>query len=162
MQKTVLAGLAVVLAGAVVYFVTSDVRVDEVPSVVHSNKRKEPSADVILTEHPKETIEYLSDTPSATYLGGLENLSCLVGMKLRLKARFSYETGSSGARIVYYRDGSRLDGEVFDCDGTGYYKVSAKLFENGNVLAASPEFDVTVEGLPAELEGLQESDHVHF
>ena len=160
-RKTGLVINAVIFASAIVYFVISDVSVDDVPSAVQDSGMKESAADNIPMVHSEKKVEYISDGPSAKYLGGLENLSCLMGMRLKLKARFSHESDPM-AKIEYYRDGSRLDGDVFDCDGAGYYKLQAKLVEKGRVLAVSPNRQVMVEGLPEELEGLKESDHVHF
>ena len=169
MWKGILIVLALILGADAVYLLMTDTETEAThpspPAPVLSASRAEAPASKPTPKTVRDTrlaenvTQQPHPVPRPRYLGGLKNMQCFEGKKLPLEAAFSH---SGSGKILYYSDGSELEGDEFVCESAGDYTLSAKLVENGRIVASSPEFKVHVERLPAEIEELQESQHVHF
>lgn len=162
MWKGILIVLALILGADAVYLLMTDTETEATQPLPASSAKApapEPTPKTVRDTRPAGNVARPRPKSRPRYLGGLKNMQCFEGKALPLEAAFSH---SGSGKILYYSDGSELEGDEFVCDSAGDYTLSAKLVENGRIVASSPEFKVHVERLPAEIEELQESQHVHF
>ncbi|WP_292656509.1 hypothetical protein [Nitratifractor sp.] len=168
MWKWIFLVLVLIVGGEALYVLTSDSKVETLPPppppAVTETDTATPvhiSAEESGAAQPMKHTAHRAVPPRVKYLGGLKNRHCMEGMKLTLRAEFS-GGAPRGGKVRYYRDGSELEGNSFECDQAGDYTVTAKLIAEGKTLATSPAYQVHVDPLPAEIEEMQQSRHIHF
>ncbi len=90
------------------------------------------------------------DTPK--YKDGLKDMICALNAKKILNAHFTSKEDNA-LDVVYYRDGSVLQSNVFKCDKDGEYTVKAIVTDKNGIKAESPEVTIKVTFIPEEFWG---------